>query len=528
MATQTPVTVNPPSMSEMASGAAAAIPVLGDAAAGANVSGQTIQLGGLLNLLQYGGAQALDPSLRAQYAALTSSVNKATAGPSRQLGNIQTRVTNDRAKLDGLKSQLADATDPKVKARLQRQITALEGRIGKFEDRAEGLQTRIAAQNQRVKDFEQNTLSKAPAATALLSEKFPELQATLTESTPYLDRMGQLGATGDRLMGALGQGYTAGNISADQVRASRMGDFGRANATTISAGQVGEGGLGQSLMQRAMSGIASGGRLGDQATRDAIQSARQGFAARGLATGNSALAAELLNRDRYSRQREFEDLAFAQGVQGQDLSRQFQNVGNQLTAAQSNQQAALQAETANLQARYNAAVQQGNWDQAAAIQNQSANLQATVANEEARRMGNQMNIGMLGQAFTTERMVNTEGLGAALQRGQLASAANPNNMLLSMFGAGNKTGSESVDNATSMANNWASNMLNAGMFNANATMWTNAANQYGNYGNQQTGFNFSGAGAGALSGAAAMAPTGNPYAIGAGAFIGGVSGGLSR
>jgi hypothetical protein len=119
-------------------------------------------------------------------------------------------------------------------------------------------------------------------------------------------------------------------------------------------------------MGRAMTMARSDGSLSEQATRDAIQSSRQGFAARGMATGSSALGAELLNRDRYARQRMFQDMGFAQGVQGQDLERQFNNAGNVLLADQGNQQTQFgreqvisgnqqQANLANMQASNNMA-----------------------------------------------------------------------------------------------------------------------------------------------------------------------------
>jgi hypothetical protein len=138
---------------------------------------------------------------------------------------------------------------------------------------------------------------------------------------------------------------------------------------------------------------------------------------------------------------------------------------------------------------------------------------------------------MLGQAFTTERMVNQEGLGAALQRGNLASNANMNNMLLNMYGQGNPVGSESIGTAGALASNWANNALNAGMFNANSNMWTQAQNSYGNYGNQQSGTGgmwggLGGAVLGAGLGALLAAPTGG-MSITAGALYGsGIGGGV--
>jgi hypothetical protein len=97
---------------------------------------------------------------------------------------------------------------------------------------------------------------------------------------------------------------------------------------------IGAGQLGDSLMQSAMDKVASGGRLTPEASRDATQAARVGMAARGMATGNAGLAAEMLNRDRYTRQRDFENLNFASGVQAQDLNRRTANLGYLGQAAQ--------------------------------------------------------------------------------------------------------------------------------------------------------------------------------------------------
>jgi ribosomal protein S6E (S10) len=184
-----------------------------------------------------------------------------------------------------------------------------------------------------------------------------------------------------------------------------------------------------------------------------------------MATGNAALGAELLNRDRYARQRQFEDLGFAQAAQGQDLGRQFQNVGNQLAADQSNQGAAMQAEVANLQARYNAAVQQGNWEQAAAIQNQSANLQAQMSNQQtafntgqfnaanqqsmglanmqALNQGGQFNAANQQQANLANQQTQfgrEQVISGNTQQANLANMQASNNM--AQFNAGQETGAD--------------------------------------------------------------------------------------
>jgi hypothetical protein len=88
-------------------------------------------------------------------------------------------------------------------------------------------------------------------------------------------------------------------------------------------GNLAEGGeLGRRLMGEAMSRSERGfGQLSAQAEREAIQSARQGMAARGMATGSAGLGAELLNRDRFQRQRAAEDINFVGGVMADERNR---------------------------------------------------------------------------------------------------------------------------------------------------------------------------------------------------------------
>jgi hypothetical protein len=236
-------------------------------------------------------------------------------------------------------------------------------------------------------------------------------------------------AQANTVQGRAAQMGKVADVRAQQMDASTMGNFGAARSRNISAGQVGAGALGETLMGRAKQMAKSTGRLSAEADRDAVQSARSGMAARGMAMGSGAMAAELLNRDQYSRQRQFEDLGFAQGVQGQDITRQFQNVGNRLTADQSNQSAAMQAELANLQARYNAAVQDGNWEQAAAIQNQSADMQASLANQQTAFNTGQFNAGNQQQMS----MANM----AAINQGNQFNAANRQQTSLSNMAARN-------------------------------------------------------------------------------------------
>jgi hypothetical protein len=147
------------------------------------------------------------------------------------------------------------------------------------------------------------------------------------------------GATGEygRMQRALGKGLQAQQVGQRQGRLSQARAAGIGQVADVRAGRVRAGALGGTLMEQAMRKAQSDGTLSAEASRDAVQAARSGMAARGMATGGAGLAAEMLNRDRFSRQRQFEDLAFAQGIQGQDLGRQFQNVGNRMQADLANQ-----------------------------------------------------------------------------------------------------------------------------------------------------------------------------------------------
>lgn len=87
--------------------------------------------------------------------------------------------------------------------------------------------------------------------------------------------------------------------------------------------QLAEGGeLGKRLMAEALNRSERGfGVLSAQAERDATQQARSAMAARGMATSNAGIGAELLNRDRYQRARAAEDINFVGGVMNDQTAR---------------------------------------------------------------------------------------------------------------------------------------------------------------------------------------------------------------
>jgi hypothetical protein len=234
----------------------------------------------------------------------------------------------------------------------------------------------------------------------------------------------------NRLQAALGQGVTARTTDA--------------------------GALGDSLMATALQKANQGGNLSAEAERDAIQQSRASYAARGLGTGASAAAAELLNRDRFSRQREAENLAFASGIQTQDLARRQTN-------------SAILADT------------------------------------------DRYNLGLLGQSSSLADAERARQLGTRQDIYNFSMSTNPRMML-------------------------------AGVGSPYANMTQPALGQLGAITGQvqpiYTGGQFSSGGGGmlstlgnigmgALSGAGAMAVTGNPYAIAGGAVVGGGAAALS-
>lgn len=81
------------------------------------------------------------------------------------------------------------------------------------------------------------------------------------------------------------------------------------------------------LMQDAESELALGRSLSPEQMREATQSARAAFAARGMATGNAAAGAEILNRDAYATARQDQRRGFAAGVNQMDLARRQRRVG---------------------------------------------------------------------------------------------------------------------------------------------------------------------------------------------------------
>jgi hypothetical protein len=234
-----------------------------------------------------------------------------------------------------------------------------------------------------------------------------------TRSERQLQRLGQqaMGVRADQVVEPTNvREVAAQNVSGAQLGAVR--DVSAVNADrvrNVRASNVGQGQLGSALMQQAISRASSNGMLSPEASRDAVQAARQGMAARGLATGGAGMAAELLNRDRYSRARMAEDNAFAAAVQQQDIARQFSNVGNRLQASLANQGVAAQQSLANQAAAMDAQRLNQGTDLSIAQADAQFQQQANLANQDAAMragLANQQRDQFLGQTSMEAQRLN--------------------------------------------------------------------------------------------------------------------------
>jgi hypothetical protein len=380
------------------------------------------------------------------YAPQISSLNKRNQDIQRQIGQLNQQLKSGR-----ISTTVGNVTTTKPLTAAQRR--SMQNQVG-------SLQKQVASNQKSIATY------RDPSYTDR------QLRAALPQEFAARDRLlGQISAAQQsspeyqRMQEALARGVQAQQADMERVQAQ----------------QTEESALGRSLMDEARSKIAQGGRLSPEAERNAIQAARAGVAARGMATGNAALGAELLNRDRFSRQREFENLGFAQTVEANDLARR----------------------TGNTQLR-----------QQAGMQNAQAFNQLSQFNTLQRADTDRYNIGLLGQASQMSDAERARQLGLGQDAYNFGLSTNPRMMLAGLGSPyANMTGNamQMVSGAQGL-----SPMYSGGQFSG------------------QGGFNMAGAGMGALSGAASGAMIGSVVpgigtvagAIGGG-LIGGLGGGLS-
>jgi hypothetical protein len=317
-------------------------------------------------------------------------------------------------------------------------------------------------------DFAANKLRGAlPEQFGMRDNVVSSLGASLSPTSEYT-----------RMQDALGRGLDARTSGDTRLGSVADVEAGRADRVAdISAGQVGAGQLGGSLMSEALRRMMLQGRLSDQDSRDVTQATRQGFAARGMATGNAALGAELLNRDRFTRQRAFQDMAFASGVQDQDLQRQNLNFNRSLEAAAANQRTGLGLSVADLNAVMQART--ANQDTASRMSIAQGNLTQGDNQFNAKQLASNdlLNIGFLGQSAAAADQERMRQIGAAEDQYNFAMATDPTAAALKL-GAPyqNLTGATAAGlNVASFNKSMEGNQYNT-LMNNNASMYAaNAA-----------------------------------------------------
>jgi hypothetical protein len=170
-----------------------------------------------------------------------------------------------------------------------------------------------------------NALMRSANEQAAASAR-AQVQAQI-EAYPQLERL-QLG-TIQRIADNLNNPY-AQSARADIDRVSGLGN--------MLADRVGETTIERTLREQAEAELGLGRSLSAEETRDAQQSARAAFAARGLGTSMGSSAAEILNRDAAAQAREASRRNFAsatnQMVTGNVFGRAGQAGGMLGSAAQ--------------------------------------------------------------------------------------------------------------------------------------------------------------------------------------------------
>lgn len=513
----------------------------------------------------------LNPDESAKLNKSIADNNKKSGQTEKSLGKLQGQATT-------LNERIA-AAEAKGNTKL---AASLRKSLDKLTPKIEATQTRLTGFQTSATDAKTKLDAGGPSVSQIMRDANPETYAAVDRAQGFASKIGQTTAEGQRYLDAAAQGYRANEIGPNAISAAQIGRVADINSRDISAAQIGAvdnirarqlaaaqtgvSGLGQNLMQTAQERLALGGNLSAQASRDAIQAARAGMAARGLGTGNSAIAAELLNRDRYSQQRFLENAGFAQGVEQTDLQRRLSNTQQTNAIAQANQDAALRASMANQQAAQARAQEQARLQQQAALANQQAALEAAsrnqqtalslgstnaqlaqqaslanqtnafnsqTANENARLAGSQQNLNFLGNAANYVDSQNRAGIAANVDAAALGQAYNPLNQFLgtssqNVFGT-NNLGSLTLGPAAQIGLGVASANTGIQQFNTQTGLQVDSFNanmldsRYNSYMNNQAALRGAGA-VGSASGKMGNAAMGAGVGMAGGAIAGAAMG----
>jgi hypothetical protein len=292
------------------------------------------------------------------------------------------------------------------------------------------------------------------------------------ESRMRADRLAQMAeemaGVADQLAAGVSQ-YADPTRQAAMAATGRMDESGAAlqQAAITAAGRMDESGaalgslagrinydptaIEQELERQAIGDLSLGRSLTPEQMRDATQSARQAFAARGMATGLGASAAEILNRDAFGQQRQDQRRQFASGV----------NAANQQTLlARLGLGGDLRAQQANIFGNAGQLRTSG-LGQAANIFGNAGQLRVSGLGQAANMMSNAGDMRMRGREMAANTMGNAGQM--ALQRSQLINSISPYTQALG--GGGYQAGLGLAGNTATFNTNMLESRRNAYMNN---------------------------------------------------------------
>jgi hypothetical protein len=285
-------------------------------------------------------------------------------------------------------------------------------------------------------------------------------------------------------------GYAADQVQAQRIDAAQAGPVDNVSSNNIRASAAerglmrearGGGLLGQ-LEGQAANDLALGRSLSAEQSRDATQSARAAASARGLGLGQSAMAAELLNRDRFASQREAERRTFAGNVAQQGVG--IRQAANQAYMGRQDANAgrALQADLANQSAGLNLGQTNAQLLQQSRLANQSAGLQAQQNNQAA----NARALEFAQQGGLQASMANQQaGLSQASEQARLQQAA-----IGASYDASQQRAMADAGYAQQAALSNQDANLRAAQYNSSQNLAAQQANQSANYNANYANQNF--------------------------------------
>ena len=200
---------------------------------------------------------------------------------------------------EGFANQQFNALDPAFEQLTDQQYDQIQRLQGGFNNQytrdARGQINQSFGTADRVGRIGNQTIQTGQQAGQQISNLAPVARRQANSAATNINRQGnKITQVANQYMGQIGG---VGTMLANQARRG----FSTSGPTEIEA----------ELYRQGQEELAMGRALSPEQLREATQSARQGMAARGMATGQAALGAELLNRDRYATQRETERRGFA-------------------------------------------------------------------------------------------------------------------------------------------------------------------------------------------------------------------------